>query len=176
MRFSDPGAEPTLINNDVRRAIASPARRTDEACPCSHDPEKGLRRCRARKDNRGAVSREYRGGHHDAEQLQPHPGEVRCGEFYIFMTVPYFSSHALFRGAGPGVFDRLWAPTNGLGRVDRPGARRQGARGDLGAAGGDGRLPPAIVTGCSRGWHVPEEIGPVVGRRDPRRRVLFPAP
>ena len=64
MRFSELGGEPPFIDGRARRAIASPARRTGGPDP--HDPEKALPRCRARTDDRGAVSRGFQGGQHGA--------------------------------------------------------------------------------------------------------------
>jgi gluconolactonase len=34
-------------------------------------------------------------------------------------------------------------------------------------------LVVAVLSGCSPGWHLLEETGPVVDRRDPRRRELL---
>ena len=67
MRFSELGGGPPLIDGRARRAIARPPRRTGSPDP--HDPEKALRRFRARADDRGAVSRGFRATQHSTWQL-----------------------------------------------------------------------------------------------------------
>jgi hypothetical protein len=67
MRFSELGGGPPLIDGRARRAIARPARRTGSPDP--HDPEKALRRFRARADGPGAVSRGFRGAQHSTWRL-----------------------------------------------------------------------------------------------------------
>ena len=59
MRFSELGGGPPLIDGRARRT----------GSPDPHDPEKALRRSRATADNRGAVSRGFRGAQHGTWQL-----------------------------------------------------------------------------------------------------------
>ena len=78
MRLSELGGEPPLSYGYARWVIASPA--PDEALPSPHDPEKALHRCKGRADDRGAVSRGFRGGQHGAWWLLNTPEE----ENFIF--------------------------------------------------------------------------------------------